>query len=613
MKFLTRIRYWLLCLVLALVLGSLFHSLNQRVDFEGGAWQRAAPATAIAEDSTTVLLHFPSINKTGSAYAGADLSRLWQMSAIQDFLANPLGETPEMRAIKPYWERCLELQARDAMLAVSLEGDCPQVLLAFQSNADLAEVWSPARSWLQNKYDDEGSETIEKIGDVTYRFIGKGSSRVVQARWGDWCLTGTDDQAVRQALGRLRTNIKLGSLADSEIFKRAVQTLPRDYLSLSYIDTTKVNIAEVTKESSVGPSEPLVRNVSRLVKTATRADLTAIALTSSIRDGKMIDQATVLVDHSETDPIDPRTATLNLTSPETLAFFTAGIGRHSICDHVLGPYLKHWQESGNDILLAAAAQTDALFAESWSLQLEPIDPTTSSANQNSSESMLLLAFAQRDPEATKTWLARLAEQEHSGVNRTGPDSFTFETSFLEPPATHFITEMHARVEHGLLHLANDSRGLHQVLRRWDLGNISSRTDFRMLARQLPDANAGLGFIDANRVLANGYDTLRHPLVIGTLWMGLRSQTNLEIEFGDLDEHGMPSDFTPTMIALSRMPNGFQQASVGSLSPSQWALGSGLAVALIDKTFLEPLPVDVEESMPTPATETELLRLLEIDR
>ncbi len=601
MKALIQGRYWILCLVLGLVLFSLLHWLDHNA-IETGAAKRVLPVATLLDDQTPWLWHVPKVNEAFDSVKASDLGRLWQTSALPQTVIEPFAGLPEMETLAAFSEAWLALDARDLGVALREGQDGLEILVIFRSSRDVSAVWDRCRSWFSEKWQsDENASHWEDA--VHYQFIGTAPQQLVQARWEDWIITGTKPAWVRRVVSHLLADHPpTASLGHCQTFQKALSTLPRDYVSLVY-GRPKQQEPPQTEPPTFLSALPVATRLQELQKAVTGAGLDGFAVTSSIRRGRLIDQAILLgpkpADLSDSEISLP----IDLTSPETVTFFAGKMGGGEIRRQIMGPVMEHWKAEG-----IATAPLAAGFGNTWSLQLEPV----THAESERTELAVIASFQLQNPSACARWIQQLAQDPRAAVTQSAVETYTIDGNQFPEPVPSLLPEINVRVHGDLLLLADDAQGLHQVARRRELGNhLNDRADYRRMIRQMPRPEWGLGFIDSEQLLDHSYRALQHPLILATLWMGIRSQTDLEFDLARLPRTAdLEVEIIPTVISMNPSDQGWKMFSMGSIGPIQWLGGGRALAAFMDKTLLEPVPTALEDQFTAPALEQELMDMID---
>ena len=596
------VAFWVLCLVLGLVLAYLFRSLNDARE-DSGATLRVQVAASLAEPDCVFFLHLPSLNEAEDSFTETDLSQLWHLPGMRHFFALPLAEVPGMAVIQHYWKHCRKLEATEALLTFNYIGAEPTLTAAFKSNGEIDALRESMSAWLQEAC-GEGALSEEVKQEATIHRVEGKRGAIAQVRWNGWYLTGTHEKALWKMLTRLQETQPARSLADHGLFQQALKTLPRDYVALAYLrassDAERKAVSPKDSEDSVSPiGRQFIRRVKRAASGIQSAELQAIAMTSSFRDGKMVDQTSV-ISPKASKAVSYAQKAMPLTSPDTLAFLGGSVGAKRVLQQFFRPFTAGWET------LVPELEFENAFGVEWSLQIEPLA-------DEEAETGLVMSFDLADGNRLLSLLEKLGSSEGSGLIRASRETFQLESARLTDPFKHFMPEAHLQITHGLLVMADSAPALHQVVRRWNLPeHLDDRSDFRRLRRRLAQPDLGMAFFDTERLLQNGYDALQHPLVLGTLWMTQRSQTSLNIDLGSMPHQANLSSLrlTPTYLTVHRAPWGYRKASMGSLSPLQWATGGSLLAALIDKTFAEAAPQEPDDPFLHSLDPEEILDLIE---
>lgn len=599
--------YWLGGLILPfLVLAFLFHWLSRDRE-ESGAWERAYRVASILPENVVFLHHVPDVRGARADWSDADSWRVWQAPAVAAFLEEPLSGVEEASLIHDAWARGLDLAPTEAFLASSLDAqERPQLLAGvyrehLPSSTDPA--WEAIREWLTAHLGEAEPLETREHGEFTERF-DDGKRTLILARHGHWCFLGNRREPIDDLLKRLHgaNEGTGGRLADSPLFARALRGLPGDYASATFIRRDRGHHGPPTPEEEIaGATEPgWWRHFCAASEALGEAGISAMGLTSSVRDRKMVGFGTLLTEGSTEQSATPeRTGkTLQLTSPDTLMYFATSLRPAKACARLLGASRS-----------APAGPDHPIFQESWfhpewSLQLEPA---------TRGRTALVASFTLSRPDALERFLEARATDPSGGIQKESLNLYTLRADHLPAPWHDLVGRLYVLRHAQLLVISNDRAILPELRRRWMTKGktLESRTDFQRLQRQLPEGDVALGFVDSRRLLASAYEAVRHPLVIGALWMSVRSQTNLAVDFDKLPRtEAVAAELTPTMVVVQRTASGYAEASVGSLSPGQWLLGGGLVTAFVDHTLLQPLPKAVRDPFVTPLETMELKAQLE---
>lgn len=606
-KFFSRFRYLILTSTLLVILWSVLYWLNQTHE-SVGARDRVATIGRLLDADTTLMVHIPDVHQAHQSLAGSHFAQLGIHRGLGAITKQIIDEVPQLRQWRDYWKQFQEMEITDAAIAVTEQADRRHFLTLFYCEASRNPAWEPQAVWWHESSPEVPLEEIREERDgVEYIRVARDDCEFVYARWEGWHLSSNEPNVLDRALSRLKSGQHLHSLAQQTAFQQSVAPLRSDYLALAYAGQEGSKSGE---KDSAGQ-----HHAGKIQRLLNGLDARSMALSLNVQDGQMIEDTMIVaatLPDADVELPFPLAATLPLTSPRTLAYFTANTGADSFHQFIFRPYLKRWAASGNEELEKIAEIWETRFGPVWALQLEPIEILSSSQPMETEPLATLLAFAAKDPGALHSHLETLATTRGSGIRRSATGTFILDHALLPSSITNLLDEVHLHIEHGLLFVSDQVRGIHQVCRRWHLGqDLKQRPDFQKLLGRLPEPELGLGYLDAQQLLRRTSEALQHPLVFATLWMGIRSQTHLKIDLHRLTT-SLDTEMLilPTLATWQRIPHGYRQWSQGTLSPAQWAWAGSTIVTTIDKTFLEPAPLTETDTFAAPPLEQELLRMME---
>lgn len=612
MKYRSRIAYLALVTVLLALLANLLTWLH-RMHGQHHALETASKAAALLAPETPALLHVPDLQQARERLASANFAQLGVHQGLRHLLSQLLQEFPELHFWEPWLRRGAALPLSELTVA-QLPGE-PQsgVVVLFQTTAaedgralwnSLIDFWPP-----MEETETRARQTTTHRG-VEIQQVASPTHCLEYATWDGWHGISNRRGALEETLARwhgLQSQKPLPSLLTETRFAQSLTSLKSRYLSLTYLAAEPGADADPAQ-----PSLPLTESLSHF-------DWNNAAQTLTVANGQLVEELVALTGSPQSAGTPAAAApstsfelTRSLTSPNTLFFVTSHLASPSMRNHLLRPFHQRWAGSEDATVARIAEQWHDAFLPHWSLQLEPVEHLDAAAEDHQPVATLA-AFALKPEHHLQAALETLADTRGSGIARSQTGTFQLRQALLPHPLRHWVKAVHLQVRDDFLVLSDDARGLHQVLRKGKgTPTLEQHREFRRLRKRLPAPQAGLAFLNAHVLLSRGKEALQHPLVFATLWMGIHSQTNLDIDLKTLARSlRMDLPVLPTVATWQQTDHGIHMSSRGTLSPSQWALAGGVILKAIDSTFLEAATLtENSDSFTPPPIEQELLRMME---
>ncbi len=556
-------------LALGLLIAAALLQKQRRADIAFIAVEELAPA------ETLLFAKLTDAPRTGVRWRGTELFRLVQEPEVQAFLERPLAQVPALSQWRGHLDRAARAQPRQAFLAVtSLTGNTPRFTAGISFAGRRAEVealLAQPRRAMRDAWPAGKAELISHAGTEIEVFSDKGNV-VAEAFRAGWYFVANDLALLQGTLDRHAHAIdagKQGSLAQDELFQRAVKPLPSD-ADLVFFLRSGALLDRLSGVLSAAGQNLGSAEMSELQK------VPAIAASTKLDGANFRDTIFLLAGASNSAKEAPMPReTLGLATPDTVLYYSSALPATLDVPASVAPLLA--------FVPALAAAEQALTAKGLNLAdlgaaFGPELTTLLDWPQTDGFPTLLLSLAVRDASKAKAFTDALAgdpstpgswgRKEQDGATIYSPAATGGPATFLTPSLaltdkTLLIGLTPETLAGGLARLSGGGAGLRET------------PEFQAAAGTVGEPTAAFAFLDLRKLIDRGYGLLRPALA---MTLALNPDASRYVDAGKLPAtETLSRHLGPIVYSQSVTEAGTLMESVGALTFTQ-ALFGGAAAA-----------------------------------
>ncbi len=287
-------------------------------------WKKVAGphtrATELAPAETIFFAHLPDIKRTAFRWSQTGLAKIGEEAEVQEFLAKPRANLPQMRAWDEKLAKIARLVPGEAFVAVtSIDGPTPRFLAGFSylgRQADAEALLAEPRAELKRAW-PAGKSDVTMQGKTQIETFTYQDTTVGEAFCDDWYFISNDLELLRRTIDAVPQGLGANALAANALFQKSTARLPADGEAVIYAQVGVLSERLVSLLVASGQAlDP--KQVADLKK------MQAVAWGTKFEGAQMRDTLFLLSPGNAAEPPLPR-STLAFSSPSTFLTYAAAV------------------------------------------------------------------------------------------------------------------------------------------------------------------------------------------------------------------------------------------------------------------------------------------------
>jgi len=242
-------RLGLLIIVAAVAAGGVVYTVHNA---------RSTPHPALAgllPRGTIALAHFPDFKQTRDDWHQADLYKLYQEPAVQNFLNRPLSKLPQQDVAAQTVSDFERLDIKDAFVAVtSIDNDSPHLIGGFRFRGSQSEAENLISKWRAKLVRDASVRETVDYQQHKIDILGAAPNQVATVYDGQWFFASNDLPELKAVLDRAdqRGVDQQTILQADETFAATIKHMPATYGLLFYLQPKKLSESFASLRNAIG-------------------------------------------------------------------------------------------------------------------------------------------------------------------------------------------------------------------------------------------------------------------------------------------------------------------------------------------------------------------------
>jgi hypothetical protein len=199
--------------------------------------------TVLLPRTTVGFVHLPDFNRSREDWRQTDIYKLYQESAVQDFLNRPLSKLPQRDAAAETASEFERLGPKDAFVAVtSIEDNSPHFAGGFRFHGSEADAEKIVGKWRAQIVRNASSHETVDYEAHKIDIVGAPPNQIATVYDGQWFFASNDLAELKAILDRIDQRAKdpQATLSAEEKFRAAIVHMPTNYALLFYVQARAV-------------------------------------------------------------------------------------------------------------------------------------------------------------------------------------------------------------------------------------------------------------------------------------------------------------------------------------------------------------------------------------
>jgi hypothetical protein len=257
-------RLGLLILLAAVAAGAVVYTIHRP--------QPTSPAnvTALLPQQAIALAHFPNFKRTRDEWHQSDLYKLYQESAVHDFLNRPLSKIPQQDVAAETASDFERLDVKDAFVAItSVENNNPHFAGGFRFRGNQTDADKIIAKWRSRIVGNAVQHESEDYQQHKVDIVGSAPNQIATVYDGQWFFASNDLTELKEVLDRVdgRDKNARTTLQSDQTFLAAMRRMPASYALLFYLQPKRLsqNLASVRNAMGVtGDQTSMIEQVESI-------------------------------------------------------------------------------------------------------------------------------------------------------------------------------------------------------------------------------------------------------------------------------------------------------------------------------------------------------------
>jgi hypothetical protein len=558
-------RLGLLIALAAIAAGGVVYTVRH-----GQSTSRAA-VTALLPRNTVALVHLPDFNRSRDDWHQTDIYKLYQESAVQEFLHKPLSRVSQRDATSQTLGDLENLSPKDAFLAVtSIENDDPHFVGGFRFHGSQPDADKIIDKWRSQIVRDASAHETVDYEQHKIDIAGAAPNQIATVYDGQWFFASNDLAELKAVLDRADQRAKdpQAILESDEAFRAAMAHMPASYALLFYVQPKGVSQKLTALRNTIGvPGDQNgVVDQIRSVCGATRFE-----------GGKMRDVLFVGMAQTQADRKLIRSS-LNLGTADTFLYVATLINPDRLAGINQGVLpAGSWLQKVFDVAARAG-----VTADDWKAAFDLELGSLADWPQNSRWPSILATLPVKDSERANKLVGTLAhaideDAVWKKAERNGVVYFSMQT----PASLIAITPTLALSSRALI-AGLDSASVESAIGRatQSSSELANSPTYKAAARSVPVPGGGFFYVDTALLYSRLDASLRPMLLMSAAFMPAISDY---VDVGKLPSPETVAKHLSPIVSSQRYEgDGYVTESVGPVTLSEAAIGLGLPAILWGK-------------------------------
>lgn len=242
-------RFGLILLVAAVAAGGVVYTVRRSQSAS------AASVTVLLPRETIALVHFPDFKQARDDWHQADLYKLYQEPAVQNFLNRPLSKVPHQDVAAETASDFERLDMKDAFVAVtSIDNNSPHLIGGFRFRGSQSEAENLISRWRTKLVRDASVRESLDYQQHKIDIVGAMPNQVATVYDGQWFFASNDLPELKAVLDRAdqRGVDPQTILQADETFVGAIKHMPGTYGLLFYVQPKKLSESFASLRNAIG-------------------------------------------------------------------------------------------------------------------------------------------------------------------------------------------------------------------------------------------------------------------------------------------------------------------------------------------------------------------------
>src|SRR2546421_1061538 len=243
-------RFGLVIVIAAVAAGGIFYGLRRVQTTPHAAVAALLPAGTVA------FAHLPDFQTTRDEWHQSDIYKLYQESAVQDFL-KPLSNVSRRDATSETLNQIEQLDPKDAFVAIaSVENNNPHFIGGFRFRGSQANAEAIVAKWRSQLVRDTSAHESLDYEHHKIDIVGAAPNQVATVYDGQWFFASNDLAELKAVLDRAdgRDKDRQTTLEAEATFHAAMAHMPSSYALLFYLQPKKLSESLASLRNSLGLS-----------------------------------------------------------------------------------------------------------------------------------------------------------------------------------------------------------------------------------------------------------------------------------------------------------------------------------------------------------------------
>src|SRR2546421_1342077 len=228
-------RFGLVIVIAAVAAGGIFYGLRRVQTTPHAAVAALLPAGTVA------FAHLPDFQTTRDEWHQSDIYKLYQESAVQDFL-KPLSNVWRRDATSETLNQIEQLDPKDAFVAIaSVENNNPHFIGGFRFRGSQANAEAIVAKWRSQLVRDASAHESLDYEQHKIDIVGAAPNQIATVYDGQWFFASNDLAELKAMLDRAdgRAKDTKTTLENDETFRAAMAHMTSSYALLAYLQPKK--------------------------------------------------------------------------------------------------------------------------------------------------------------------------------------------------------------------------------------------------------------------------------------------------------------------------------------------------------------------------------------